>query len=58
MPLSAQRRLLTYFTTTLTWIYHSSENEHDEEDIQLEIDIISVEKVVTLLGKTLSNEID
>ena len=56
--LSVHKRLLSYLTMTLTWIYHSSEDENDREDIQWGIDIISVENVVTLLGKFLLCESD
>ena len=55
---SVHSRLLSYLTTTLTWIYHSSDDKNDREDIQWEIDIISVENVVTLLGKSLLGKSD
>ena len=34
------------------WIYHSSEDENDEEDIHLEIDIIWIKNIDTDWTKT------
>ena len=57
-PFSAQETaFISYHDADLNLPLHSKD-ENDKEDIQWEIDNISVENVVTLLGKVLLDESD